>query len=244
MPVKIGIISDIHANLAALQAVLPVLQERGCGRILCAGDVVGYGPCPTECLDLVVARKILCVQGNHDAAACSTRLEISMNDDAQAAVGWTRSQLSPDAAAWLRQLPLEADYAGIRILHASHAWRPRWAYVLDPNAAAVNFLFQSCLYAFHGHSHVPMMACHERGTRVYVRNLSSMELPRHARLLINVGSVGQPRDGNPAAACAVYDTRDRRLDFMRVPYHVAATQALMAKAGLPERLIQRLARGN
>ncbi len=240
---KIGIISDIHANLAALQAVLEVLDREGCIKILCSGDIVGYGPQPRECLELVRERGILCVRGNHDDMMVSSARFKKLRDDVRNATQWTRTQLTDEQRRWLGSLPISLHYGGLELVHASHVLRPEWQYVIDHRSMAANFIFQSAPLAFNGHSHVPLLTLHKHGERPRMVELRDMQLPPHYRYMINVGSVGQPRDRNPMASFATYETRDRRVKPWRVRYDIDATQACIRAAGLPESLALRLAEG-
>lgn len=240
---KIGVISDIHANLEAFRTVLAALDQERCDRIVCAGDVVGYGPCPQECVDLVRERRIPCIMGNHEYWCLDGGREWGINPDAREALQWTRSALSAEALAWIAALPRTLLCSSLEVVHASHAWYPRWPYVLDEGRVLANFLFQSTLYTCHGHTHMPLVAVHEAGHRPKILKVHDVILPKRARCLVNVGAVGQPRDGNPAAACAVFDSRTRSLRILRIGYDVQATQRRMTELGLPERLIARLSGG-
>jgi len=241
--VKIGIISDIHANLAALQAVLRTLKQERCMKVLCAGDIVGYGPSPLECIELVEKEKILCVQGNHDYWIAMGGRDYGISSNARLALEWTVDVLPRDAVRWLRQLPRTLRYGGMEIVHSSCALRPRWAYVLSEKLLHISFLMQESPYTFHGHTHMPLLGIHRRGERPRFLKLRDMALKPGVRYLVNVGSVGQPRDKNPLAACAVFETSTREFRLLRVSYDISHTQKLMREAGLPENLIKRLAEG-
>jgi len=241
--VKIGIISDIHGNLPALQAVLRTLKDERCVRILCAGDVVGYGPYPLECIETVEQERIACVQGNHDFWVAVGGRDWRISPNARLALEWTCDALPRDAVEWLGKLPASIEYGGLYVVHASCAYRPPWAYVLSERLLTVSFLFQPGPYAFHGHTHMPLLGIHRRKQRPRFLKIRDMVLTPDARYLVNVGSVGQPRDRNPDAACAVFDTRTREFRLLRVPYDVARVQKRMRQVGLPEPLIERLAKG-
>ncbi len=240
---KIGIISDIHANLPALQAVLARLDQEDCVKILCCGDVVGYGGNPRECVDLVRQRNLLCVRGNHDHMAAYPGREALMRADVRRVIQWTRETLDKEAFDWLAELPMEVNYAGINVVHSSHVFRPEWHYVVDERSICANFLFQSCATAFNGHTHLPLVAIHNRGSRPRLIMLRDFDLPRDDRCMINVGSVGQPRDRHPQAACAVFETRTRRVSLFRVDYDVALAQKAIRNADLPAFFAERLGEG-
>jgi diadenosine tetraphosphatase ApaH/serine/threonine PP2A family protein phosphatase len=242
--VKLGILSDIHANIEAFTAVLDVLDHARVDRLVCAGDLVGYGPSPNECVELARERGIPSVLGNHDEYVLNGECaESRMQPDAKAALDWTVGELTTENRAWLASLPMAMDLADTRILHASHALRPPWRYVIDERTAVENFLFQSRVVAFSGHTHVPLYASHQHGQRPRLALLNSMFVPRNHRLLISVGSVGQPRDGDSRASCVVYDSKTLNLRVLRVPYDLRVTQRRIRDAGLPEELARRLASG-
>lgn len=240
---KIALISDIHANLGALEAVLAKLDELDCIKILCGGDVVGYGPNPRECLALVRSRGIGCVRGNHDDMMSNTARVQKLRPDVRDALVWTREQLAAEEIEWLARLPRSLQYGGLELVHASHVIEPEWHYVIDRRSIAANFLFQTAPLAFNGHSHVPLIALHRAGERPRMVELKNLELPPGYRYMINVGSVGQPRDRNPMAAFVTYETKNRKVELHRVRYDVAATQAGIRAAGLPDSLATRLAEG-
>lgn len=240
---KIGIISDIHANLCALRAVLNALDAVGVVKIICGGDIVGYGPSPLECLEIIEQRRIPAVRGNHDDMMLATDRDDRVRQEVLDAIDWTRSVLPRDARERLGMLPMAHHYAGIEVIHASHLLNPKWNYVVDPKTATTNFLFQRTAISFNGHTHLPLIALHRRGDKPKLLMFRDMELPKNHKFLINVGSVGQPRDRNPQAACAVFETRDRTIQLLRVPYDITETQRLMRQADLPPRLAARLSEG-
>jgi predicted phosphodiesterase len=240
---KIGIISDIHANLAALQAVLTALDAENCVTIVCAGDVVGYGPSPLECAELVQQRKILCVRGNHDDMMLNQARDLHLRKDVRDAIQWTRQALPQDVKGWLGTLPRSLRYAGFEVLHASHVYRPEWHYVMDMHSVMANFLFQGPALSFNGHTHLPLLALHQRGHAPKLLMLRHLSVPPHHKCLVNVGSVGQPRDRNPEASYVIYETKDRSVTPMRTAYDIADTQERMRKAGLPQNFINRLGEG-
>lgn len=240
---KIAIISDIHANLAALTAVLDAVEQEKCTKILCGGDIVGYGPHPLECLEIIRDRKIPAVRGNHDHMMVNDDRDCRLRAEVQESIRWTRDVLPQDAKEWVGTLPVTLQYAGIEVVHASHVITPEWHYVVDPRAVMANFLFQSTAISFNGHTHLPAIALHQHGHTPKLIMFRDMVLPKNHRFLINVGSVGQPRDRNPDAAFTIFETRDRSIALRRIPYDVERTQAAIRKAGLPERLATRLAEG-
>lgn len=240
---KIGIIGDIHANLDALLAVLEALDSVSVDAILCTGDVVGYGACPRECIDIIRELEIPCAQGNHDEYTSQVGQDWLIQPDARIVIHWNQEVLPESSIEWLAALPRVVEFEGMEILHSSHVWWPEWPYVINDRTAVENFLFQASRLTFNGHSHVPLCVSHLPGKRPHLGLLRNMFLPRKQRLLIGVGSVGQPRDGDPRTACVVYDSQEDSIRILRVPYDIAAAQQRIRKAGLPEELGNRLAVG-
>jgi diadenosine tetraphosphatase ApaH/serine/threonine PP2A family protein phosphatase len=238
---RIAVLSDIHSNIIALDAVLAALGP--VDAIWQLGDVVGYGPDP----DGVVARLIevgaVGVRGNHDAAAVGADEAEHFNVDARKAIEWTRRVIRPATTAYLEALPerlLEADFT---LVHGSPR-APLWEYVTSTPVARANLAAIATTCCLHGHTHIPAVFRDDDGAIELIapRDGSSLALDQR-RVLLNPGSVGQPRDGDPRAAYALYDTEARTFTVHRVEYDIAATQALMEAAGLPRRLIDRLAVG-
>ncbi|MDT8391527.1 MAG: metallophosphoesterase family protein [Lentisphaeria bacterium] len=240
---KIALISDIHANLAALEAVLARIAMEDCVKTLCCGDIVGYGPYPRECLALIQKSGIACVLGNHDDMMRKPDRVQKMRPDVRDALNWTREQLTDEEIQWLGRLPRTMKYGGFELVHASNVISPRWHYVIDRRSVTASFLFQNGPLVFNGHSHVPILAAHRTGERPRMVELKDMTLPAGYRFMVNVGSVGQPRDRNPKASFVTFETRDRSLRIHRVAYDISATQSAMVKAGLPRSLILRLSEG-
>ncbi len=241
---KVLIISDIHANLVALEAVLADCQRFDA--IWNIGDTIGYGPKPRECIDLMVdlgAHPVLV--GNHDLA-CIGEIDIAeFNPVAQVASRWTALQLGMDHRAYLCELPAIATVEGYTLAHGSPR-SPIWEYVTTATIATENFACFDTNVCFIGHTHIAMFAFMREGASVAelhpLRHGETLDLQR-GRFIINPGSVGQPRDRDPRAAYAVLDTDRGTVTAYRVAYDVAATQRQMAMANLPDILISRLAHG-
>lgn len=239
---RVAIVSDIHGNLEALTAVLEVIDEMAPDTIVCLGDVVGYGANPNEVVDIAKERFELTIRGNHDHAAIDPAEEAYFNSWAVQAIRWTRDQLTAANAEFLSSLPYVSLLDDTRLVHASPGEPEKWRYVLSPQAAAREFSTFSESFCFIGHSHVPMIVLR---TEVGASELLDGEvaLPAGARVLINVGSVGQPRNGDPRASFAVLDLDDRSAKLVQVPYdHNAAREKIIA-AGLPRFLGDRLLLG-
>jgi predicted phosphodiesterase len=238
---KYAIIADIHGNLEAFQTVLDDIKEQNCTHIACLGDVVGYGANPKECLDAVRAMNIPVVKGNHDEM-CSVDDEMEgFNPAAAEAVLWTRKQLTEDDKKWLRDLRYMRLVASFTIVHATLDVPQRWGYVFDKLAAAASFTYQNTSVCFFGHTHVPVAFI--RDSVVRGGTYSKFKVEPGRKYFVNVGSIGQPRDGNPKAAYVVYDMNEGSIELRRLDYDIATAQAKIRAAGLPERLAERLAHG-
>ncbi|MGZ4961138.1 MAG: metallophosphoesterase family protein [Limisphaerales bacterium] len=238
---KYAIIADIHANLEALQVVLDDIQKQKCTHIACLGDVVGYNANPKECLDIVRQMNIPVVKGNHDEY-CSTDEELEgFNPNAAEAVLWTRQQLSDDDRKWLRDLKYVRLVSNFTIVHATLDQPQRWAYVFEKLDAAASFTYQNTAVCFFGHTHVPLAFIRDASVRGGTYSKFKVEPGR--KYFVNVGAVGQPRDGIPKCGYVVYDMDEGSIELRRLDYDIATAQSKIIKAGLPQRLADRLAIG-
>jgi predicted phosphodiesterase len=242
------ILSDIHANRTALDAVLAAAEGRW-DRAVCLGDVVGYGPDPNEVVDRLKVLNAVTIRGNHDKAGSGLADAQDFNPVARAAAMWTLQQLCPENLEFLKQLPagpLELD--GITLVHG--AVRDEDEYVFAPAQALDGLLESVSPITFFGHTHM-QGGFAMRGNRVEVlhfkpgngQSFATLAIEKDAQYLLNPGSIGQPRDGDPRAGFAIADRERNVVEFWRVPYDVEAVQSRMAAAGLPEPLILRLAIG-
>jgi diadenosine tetraphosphatase ApaH/serine/threonine PP2A family protein phosphatase len=243
---RYAIISDIHSNLEAFQAVLQDVEARGgAEHIWCLGDIVGYGPDPNECVNLLRQYPHSCIAGNHDWGTLG-QVDLSyFNDDASAACRWTGRVLGPDEADYLRGLPLTVSEWGFTLAHGSPR-DPIWEYLLSSDEADWSFYFFETSYCLVGHSHVPLVFESPSGGGQTIAYRPSPDVPlvlEQNRLIVNPGSVGQPRDADPQASYAVFDTDSNTIRHHRIPYDIAATQRKMSDHGLPPRLISRLSSG-
>jgi diadenosine tetraphosphatase ApaH/serine/threonine PP2A family protein phosphatase len=237
--VRHAIVSDIHGNLEALEAVLEDIERRDVASIVCLGDFVGYGASPNECIETLRPRIELAVAGNHDLAACG-RLRLNyFNPDAASAARWTDVQLTAQNRDYLRSLPFSVPWRGMLLVHSSPSSPTEWHYVLSPMDAEAEmdaFDESVCLI---GHSHVAgAFEWNERRMR-YMRD-EEISLAKGCRYLVNVGSVGQPRDGDPRAAYLIFDETRRSLLHVRREYDVAGAMRRIVDAGLPRFLAERL----
>ncbi len=241
---RYAIIADIHSNLAALVAVLVDIERRGdVEELWCLGDVVGYGPDPHECIDLLRKTNHICVVGNHDLAALG-KLDISeFNPDAALACRWTAKNLTVEDKRYLENLPRVIEKEDFTLVHGSPR-EPVWEYLLSISSARENFSYFKSKFCLVGHSHVPLVFKQGRDDISYNQFLpqSVFELAKE-RLIINPGAVGQPRDNDPRSSYAIYDSETKRVKLYRVAYDINATQAKMVKYNLPMRLVARLSHG-
>ena len=238
---KYAVIADIHANFEALRVVLEDAKKQNCTHYVCLGDVVGYNANPKECLDIIRDTGMPCVKGNHDEYCSSeTNLE-GFNPHAAEAIQWTRQQLTEEDRQWLKELKYIRLVASFQIVHATLDGPQRWGYVFDRLAAAASFTYQNTAVCFFGHTHVPVAFI--RDSVVRGGTYSKFKIEPGRKYFINVGSVGQPRDGNPKAAYAIYDMDEGSVELRRLDYDISAAQAKIMAAGLPPRLAERLALG-
>lgn len=245
---RIGILGDIHGNLEALNAVVAAMRSDGVDHWVQVGDIVGYGPEPSVCIDVVRELGCTVCMGNHDAAVLG-RLDTNyFNNYAKVAVEWTKGQLRPEDFEYLDALPLVVKEEEYTVVHGTLHMPEQFGYVLSPVEAKDSLRLQSSFVCFVGHSHVPAiymerpeMDPHE----LDVLYLSEVETNVRGcgKVLINVGSVGQPRDEDPRAAYALFDTETLSASIRRIDYDIAAVQQKIRDAGLPDVLAHRLALG-
>jgi diadenosine tetraphosphatase ApaH/serine/threonine PP2A family protein phosphatase len=244
---RLAVLTDIHANATALEAVLADVAAMGADRIAVLGDIVGYGPDPGACVDRVsalVGQGALCVQGNHDAAI-GTR-DPTLGGLARTCIDWTRGRLTAEQTAFLRGLPLTARLEDVLLVHASANNPGEWSYVTSDMRAIGSFRSCDARLILCGHVHRPLlMSCDHTGAVRETRAPLNVPIPllRSRRWLAVVGAVGQPRDGSPMAAWALYDSAAGTLTFRRVPYDVAETVFRLRATDLPEKLALRLQKG-
>ena len=242
---KYGILGDIHANLSALRAVLDRFKTHKVDRILSVGDVVGYGAAPSECIAILRELGARVVKGNHDAA-CVNELDLAyFNAYARTAVAWTRTQLSRDECAWLARLPLTLDLEDCSVAHGTYHRPERFDYVQGESDAEASLDRLPTPVCFVGHSHVPiaLVRLEDDPLRTARAEGCDIDLSEVRRALINVGSVGQPRDDDPRAAYGIFDADEQRVVIERVRYDIEAEARRIRAAGLPPVLADRLYHG-
>ncbi len=231
---RFAVLSDIHANLEALTKVLQKAYESEPDLIACVGDIVGYGPYPNECIDLIRQQCACVVLGNHDGGAVGRVPPKSFNTEGRIALEWTRDQLTTSNREFLQNLPASVVSYNATFVHASPRLPLDWEYVATLRTATEMFEHFSTAYCCIGHTHIPSILAAD-GTVNSIRD--------GQKHLINVGSVGQPRDGNPRASFALLDTETSAASIIRVEYDVSATATAIRQAGLPEFLAKRLQYG-
>lgn len=238
---KYAIIADIHGNLEALQVVLEDCKAQKVTHYACLGDVVGYNANPKECLDIIRNMGMPIVKGNHDEY-CSSDMELDgFNAHAAEAVSWTRKQLNEEDRKWLRDFKYLRLVASFTIVHATLDGPQRWGYVFDKLAAAASFTYQNTAVCFFGHTHVPVAFI--RDSVVRGGTYSKFKIDHGRKYFINVGSVGQSRDGVAKATYVIYDMDEQSIELRRLDYDIPTTQRKIIAAGLPARLAERLAVG-
>jgi diadenosine tetraphosphatase ApaH/serine/threonine PP2A family protein phosphatase len=238
---RVLVISDIHANLAAFEAVLDDASGQW-DTIWCLGDVIGYGPDPEECVTLLRQHSHVSLSGNHDWAVLG-KLDVSVfNHEAQAALLWTRSAISDETCNYLDALPTTIVSAPFTLAHASPR-QPIWEYILDIHTATANFAYFDTPFCLVGHTHVPVGFFEQEGTHVILPVSPDYRAPialNGMRRILNPGSVGQPRDSDPRAAYALLDTEGMTWQYRRIAYPISLTQQRMFDHGISVRLAKRL----
>jgi diadenosine tetraphosphatase ApaH/serine/threonine PP2A family protein phosphatase len=238
---RIALFGDIHANLEALEAVLEDAAKQCVADYVCMGDIVGYNADPAACLERVRAMDCPTVKGNHDEDASGSHSLENMNPVAATALEWTRRQLADEQRQWLRRLRMVRQVADFTVVHSTLDQPGHWNYVTNRFDAMSNFSYQFTQICFHGHTHVPRV--YMKNDRVQEVAAESLVIENGAKYFINVGSVGQPRDGDWRACYAIYDLDRQLISFRRVEYDIAETQRKIHAAGLPEMLAERIAEG-
>jgi len=238
---KFAIIGDIHANLEAFDAVMADAASQGVTHHVCIGDVVGYNANPHECVAKLQELGCPVVKGNHDEEASADTEIVGLNPLAQAALEWTQRALNDEDKSWLRNLRMVRQVRDFTIVHSTLDTPTSWAYVMNKFDAMASFSYQFTQVCFFGHTHTPRV--YVKGVTVTLENTETVRIEPGRKYFINVGSVGQPRDGDWRSAYAVYDHDNQQIYIRRVPYDLAAAQKKIRAAGLPAPLAERLALG-
>ncbi|MBV8082670.1 MAG: metallophosphoesterase family protein [Candidatus Eremiobacteraeota bacterium] len=243
-PLRYAIVSDIHSNLEALNAVIAQIDAQRADALLCLGDIVGYGPSPNECCDVLRERDVVAIAGNHDEAAVRAAAADRFNPLAREAIDWTRTQLTPQNREFLAGLPRERRVDGFCMVHGAPV--RHFDYIMDVTDAQHAFGRTAEALTFIGHSHVAEVYYQDPAGRTYQQRLlhgGRINVVPEFRYIINVGSVGQPRDRNPQASFALYDVAAQTVEVRRVAYDIERVRERMALAALPELLSERLVSG-
>lgn len=238
---KFAIFGDIHANLEALDAVLHDAGNQSCTHFVCIGDIVGYNANPHECLEIVRSLECPVVKGNHDEEASADTELVGLNPLAEQSMTWTRAHLNPEDKQWLRDLRMVRQVRDFTIVHATLDTPSSWGYITNKFDAMASFSYQYTPVCFFGHTHAPKF--YVKGSSVSVHPGLNLDLEGGKKYFINVGSVGQPRDGDPRPSYAVYDVAAQRITVRRIEYDMATAQRKILDAGLPPMLAERLALG-
>jgi predicted phosphodiesterase len=243
---RIGVFGDIHNNYEAMTACYQLFIEEGVDTVVCTGDVVGYGGSPVECLDFMIEHEIPCVKGNHDYYTTCLNDDWDIQPYAKAVVRWMQDTLDSKYIEWLEKLPYVLDVGGVSFVHASLEVQDgsSWPYILNAQTAMFHFFMQKTRVCFFGHTHIPLLFSGEEGD-VKFELLASGILPqeKNLKLLLNPGSVGQPRDFDSRSAVVIFDTEEESLELYRVEYDIDTAQTKILDAGLPMELAKRLSTG-
>jgi diadenosine tetraphosphatase ApaH/serine/threonine PP2A family protein phosphatase len=239
---RFAILSDIHSNLEALEAVMLDAEQQKCTHFVCLGDVVGYNANPHECVARI--RELGCpvVKGNHDEQASLSESSREFNELAEQAINWTREQLDDADKQWLRDLRYQRQVRDFTIVHATLDAPGHWGYVFNVLDAAASFSYQHTAVCFFGHTHVPMAFIREEN-RVRRERIEQLQIDMTKKYFINPGGVGQPRDRDWRVAYCIYHIEKNVVEQRRVEYDLATAQQKIIKAGLPPFLAERLAVG-
>lgn len=238
---RFAIFGDIHANLHALETVLADAKTQACTHYVCMGDIVGYNAFPKQCLDIVRNLECPVVKGNHDEQASMLGEQEGFNPLAEEAMHWTREQLGREDKDWLRSLRLQRQVRDFTIVHATLDTPHKWGYVFNQLDAAASFSYQHTTACFIGHTHTPKAYVRDGSVRTVP--LDVLTIQQGKKYLVNVGSVGQPRDGDWRSAYCIYDTNTNEIHLRRLEYDIEGAQRAILEAGLPRRLAERLAVG-
>lgn len=237
---RTAILSDVHGNVEALTAVLEDIARRDVRATVCLGDCVGYGAEPGVCVDMLHDACSIIVAGNHDQAAAGTLDARRFNTLARQSAEYTRGRLTPAQRQLLRDLPLEAEHEGLLLVHASPVNPGRFPYIKDPAGAAQAFHGRRFDAAVYGHTHLPMSFHEHEGGAISASLHPRVDLSVPGSFLVNVGSVGQPRDCDPRASYAIHDSEAATLQVRRVAYDIDSATEKIGASGLPAALGRRL----
>ncbi len=240
---RIAIISDIHGNYEALTAVLNDIYDKKVEKIVCLGDIVGYGPNPNECVQLIKEHAQLTIMGNHDAAAFNPLMAKDFNENARYAIEWTASILNPSSKEYLSTLSMMETIGDATFVHATPYDPYLWYYISSIEDARFNFNFFSTRFCFIGHTHIPGLIMYNSiGNNIAIYKPSPFDYSRYEknRFIVNTGSVGQPRDRNSESSYVILNEEQSLVEFYRVPYDIKVYQDKMRSICMPQFLIDRV----
>ncbi len=240
---KYAFFSDVHANLEALKAVILDFRVENIDRIFFLGDVVGYGPNPNECIELVDQIAEVKLMGNHDYAALGLMETDYFNQYAAESMSWTKNSLDKKSIEIMSDFELISEVDNIILIHSSPKEPEMWHYILDMDDVEENFNYFEQQICLVGHTHRPFIVSRNEDENCTISHKQKEKIYDNRRYLINIGSVGQPRDGDPRSCYLIYDSDEKKIRFKRVSYDFNATQNRMVALGMPEYLIERLAVG-
>jgi len=241
---RYGIFSDIHANLEALESVLAAYQDQNIDCYLCGGDIVGYAADPNQCCQLVEQHAQNSVAGNHDYGCIGAVSMDYFNQVAKEAVIWTKSHLDKKNSSYLKSLPLVFKNKDLTLAHATLDEPGDFNYLFDGFTAWKNFRIQDTPVCFVGHTHVPGVFVYKNKKDIEYLKQDEIVISKRNRYIVNVGSVGQPRDGNPLACYCIYDSTKARVLIKRAKYNIKKAKKKIIQAGLPRFLAERLGAGS
>ena len=239
---RIAIFGDIHSNLEALQAVLADAEAHHCTQFVCLGDIVGYNANPKECLDIIRALECPTVKGNHDELACMSSHPSNVSGLANEGISYTRTQLTPDDLTWLDSLKFVRQVRDFTAVHATLDTPHKWGYVLNQLDAGASFSYQHTQVCFFGHTHVPRAYIRDHQVHT-IESWDAISIEAGKKYFLNVGSVGQPRDGDWRTSYAIFHPKENRIELHRLDYDVEKAQQKIIAVGLPPRLATRLGEG-
>ncbi len=240
-----AIFSDIHGNLEALTVAINYIVDLGITDIICCGDITGYGPNPQECIQFLQRYSFVSVAGNHDRAIVKDSLGIYFNEDAVIALNIQKLNLNKKEIEYIKKLPKKIKYSNFVVTHSSLDPKTPYRYVIDENSARNTLAKTRKQIVFNGHSHIPTIfkLTDNRFETISAKDGLDMDLSDQSRYIINVGSVGQPRDGSPEISFGLYDNISNIIRIVRLPYDFAKTQEKMKQMGFPEFLVYRIGFG-
>ena len=240
---KYLLFSDVHSNLEALEVLLVKITQEKPDKVIFLGDAVGYGADPSECLYAIAESADLILLGNHDAAAAGIISPVYFNPIAQIAILWTQSKLSKEEKRYLKNLPLILRFSELCLVHSSPYKPQDWNYILSLEDAVRNFPYFSSPLCFIGHSHRPGMWISDQSGKFWLAQENELKVEENYKYIINVGSVGQPRDRNSMGAYCIYDDQKQIIQINRFTYNIQKAQKKILQAGLPQFLAERLSTG-